>query len=935
METGGDCAQGTFWGETELVTRRLIVSKVRRNLAANPRPSMRLRKLLLLFVSFCLGLMASVRAQDALNLRAPLTVSAAGSPVSPATSAVTLAAAQRAQELGFPSLAAGIYRQLLEVQGADRPALTLALATVLLDDGQPAEAEKVLSGGGGLRGAAWHLRAGLAAMQLRKMDVARAELAATRVEELSTADRAWASFLQGALFDLAPVQDMTKANESYIRAEQAATNEMARARFKLAAEQVRLGVGNPSEAAQRVARQNYENNKGRAVGYGFAETLAVYLHQAGRTADATSFLQQVLLTLLPQERAQADRFRLVLGLIADKGPGGVGRVALNQLIGTGSDPERQRVALQLLARSSQDQVERGVFRAELNRLIDAPTKHPVLESLLLFRAQVALAEKDYAPAERDGRRLLEEYPGSPFRVHALGVLTASAWEQRRYRAAAASARKAGLELAPGTQSGGAVGAAQARAELVLLEAEAWFRAGSAGDAGDFRNAADAYAAALRERPEGVRAGDLMFQRVLSEIKAGAMDAAQPLLDELGRDPAFDLENRWRAEWNLARALQVQGPAGVKRAYARVNALLEEKRDDGAAVTGAGLPAELRARMAWLQARLALDAGEPERTLKLADDLTGLLTGLDEKLRNEIASTGSLAKAEANFALGREAAALETLKKLREDPRFEKSDAAVQSYLIEAGHLAAQEKTVDAQKLLTRLADDFPQNELAPYALYQAALQAERRGQDANYKEANRLIEDLVKKYPQSDLVFSARLKQGDLLRNLNDLPAAQRAYEDLLNKPASQENLILAQLALAACHNAQSSGDASHFNSARTLFEHLRDRVDASVDVRVEAGYNLGELWVRRENRAKALEVWWQDVVDTFLVDGKRATELQAKGRYWMARTLYRLGEVFEQQERLEEAKEAWRLLLKSKLGWGETLAKAKLARFGVPEAKP
>jgi hypothetical protein len=28
-------------------------------------------------------------------------------------------------------------------------------------------------------------------------------------------------------------------------------------------------------------------------------------------------------------------------------------------------------------------------------------------------------------------------------------------------------------------------------------------------------------------------------------------------------------------------------------------------------------------------------------------------------------------------------------------------------------------------------------------------------------------------------------------------------------------------------------------------------------------------------------------------------------------------------------------LLLKSKLGWGETLAKAKLARFGVPEAKP
>jgi hypothetical protein len=32
-----------------------------------------------------------------------------------------------------------------------------------------------------------------------------------------------------------------------------------------------------------------------------------------------------------------------------------------------------------------------VFRAELNRLVEAPVKHPILESLLLFRAQVALA----------------------------------------------------------------------------------------------------------------------------------------------------------------------------------------------------------------------------------------------------------------------------------------------------------------------------------------------------------------------------------------------------------------------------------------------------------------------------------------------------------------------------------------------------------------
>ncbi len=892
---------------------------------------MRIRKFPLPLVLSCLGAAAVGRAQEPLNPPAPLVRSAGSAVGSAGGGAVTLAAAQRAQEMGFTSVAAGIYRQLLAAPDADRAALTLALATALLDDGQPAEAEKILQAWAGPRGPAWHLRAGLAAVQLKKTDAARTELAAIRLEELTPADAAWASFLQGALFDLAPVQDVTKANEFYIKAEKAAANELARARFQLAGEQVRLGLGKPTDAALRQARANYEQYRGRAIGYEFAKPLAVMLHAAGQTAEAVAFLQQALLTVLPQERARGDEFRLLLGLIADPAPGGLGRAALNQLLATGSNPDRQRIALQLLARASQGENVRGVFRAELGKLVDAPTKHPILESLLLFRAQVALAEKDYAPAEKDARTLLEQYPGSPFRVHALGVLTGSAWEQRRYRAVADNARKARAELAPGTVQAGAPGAAQARASLLVLEAEAWFRAGSAGDAGDFRSAADAYAAALRERPEGVPPGDLMFQRVLSEIKAGAPAAAQPLLDELARDPAFDLENRWRAEWNLARALQLQGPAGVKQAYARVNALLAEARGESAAK----LPAELRARMAWLQTRLSLEAGEPERTLKLADELAALPGGVDVKLGNEIASSGALARAEANFALGKEAEALAALKKLREDPRFAKSDAAVQSYLIEAGHYEAQEKTVDAQKLLTGLADEFPQNELAPYALYKAALQAERRGQDANYREANRLIEDLVKKYPQSDLVFPARLKQGDLLRHLNDLPAAQRAYEDLLNKPASQENLILAQLALAECHNAQSSGDASHFASAQTLFEHLRDRVDAPADVRVEAGYNLGELWVRRGDPAKALEVWWRDVANAFLLDGKRAGELQAKGRYWMARTLYRAGEVFEQQEKLEEAKTAWLLLLRAKLGSGEALAKAKLARFGLPEAKP
>jgi tetratricopeptide (TPR) repeat protein len=136
----------------------------------------------------------------------------------------------------------------------------------------------------------------------------------------------------------------------------------------------------------------------------------------------------------------------------------------------------------------------------------------VLESLLLQRPSSRSARRAsaisesaalYARAEDDANAVLQKFPGSPLKAHAYAVLAGSAWEQRRYRTAADFGFKAGRELPAGP----------VRSEFSVLVAEAWFRAGVQGkDAGDFRSAADAYAAALRSRPEGVRPGLLMFQQ---------------------------------------------------------------------------------------------------------------------------------------------------------------------------------------------------------------------------------------------------------------------------------------------------------------------------------------------------------------------------------------------------------------------------------------
>lgn len=851
------------------------------------------------------------RALEPLNPPPPL-VSAAPAGASPGETVLTLEAAQRAQELGFPSAAEALYRTMLDTPGADRLAATQGLATALLDQGRGADAERVLEAWTGPRDAAWHLRRGLAALQQNFVTTARNERDASRIGELSGADRGWHFFLQGLIATAENEHD--KAAALFNQAVEAAAGTPARAQFLLKREEAHLRGTQPVNAADlEKVRKNVEQYQGRSVGYGFARSYAVMLDVLGRKADAVQVLRRQLVSLPAEERAEGDEMRLLVGLIAGAASG-EGRDALERLLEKGVDRDKQRVALQLLARASARGPQLTALRKQLDGLIAAKPVHPILEDLLLYRAQAALATKTtdgYAQAEDDARTLLQKFPGSPLKANALGVLTTSAWEQRRYRTAADNAVKARAELTPGPE----------RAALGILIAEAWFRAR------DFRSAADAYAAVLREQPAGADRGKLMFQRVLAEIEAGAPETAVAVLDELLRDPSFDAVSRWQAEWNLARALQVAGKTA--EAYERVSKLIAN-----AGKEAANLPAELKARMAWLQARLASAAGKPEETITLVGALPAGLEGVSPELKDAIASSAALLRAEANFALGRDAAALEILEKLRAD--FPRSDAAVYSFFDEAEHYAKQDQAVKAQELLTKVADKFPDNKTyAPLALFRAALQAERRGQDTNLKEANRLIEALVAKYPESELVFPARLKQGDLLRKLNQFPQAQRAYEDLVNRYAQRRDIALAQLALAETHNAQSVNEPAHTESALVLFEHVRERLDAPLNARVEAGFNLGWLHLRRGETAKAEQVWWADVVTAFLLKSEVAAQLGVSGRYWMARTLLELGALYEQQEKLEEAKRAWLLIGQTNLGYGEALAKARLARFGLAEAKP
>jgi TolA-binding protein len=824
---------------------------------------------------------------------------------------VAEARANAALQAGFPATAAAGYRELLRdpaLPAETKQRATLALVTAQLDARELTEAESTLQNYTGPRHAAYQLRVGLIAILSRRVAPAKAALAAGKLDELTPVDRGWWLYLQASVADAE--NDFARANILYEQAIGAAVSPLQRARLLLGQEQALLRRGALSEAQMANTRQTMERFPGQRTGYDAARTYAAALAEVGRAPEAQAILQRQLATLPASERNVADQIRLMLGLIAGE-DSVAGRQAFKSLLRDGQRPDTQRLALQLLARGTKTPGERERLRQDMAELLQNPAQRTIHEDLTLALAQSALMDKLYPEAEQRARQLIELYPGSALKAAALGVRLTVAWDLGRYRTAA--------DLAG--QLRAIVMDARERAELGVLLAEAFFRSE------DYKNAGDAYAAAMHELPAVVPAGTLIFQRVLADIRADQLDSAAKQLDEAVATTGFDAVSRWQAEWNLAKEMQVRGQ--VTLAQARVEKLL---------IGGAtGVPDELRIRLMWLRAKLSFESDQFEATLRQADELLAVLAKggqPDEALRVNVTSTAQLLKAQALLSLNRDQEGLAMLDQLRADYRA--TAAAQYSYLVQAIHLTQRGDMAGAQRVLLSFVDTpaYRQSEYAPLALYEAAVNLERQGLDRQLREAyEKMLERLIHDYPQSELVFYARLKQGDLLRKLNDFASARQVYEDLINNSGRHPDILLAQLALADSLFAQGANSVVNYESAAAIYERLRDLPSAPVDLRVEAGFKWGYALAKRAQPAKAQIVFWS-VVDAFLLDRQAAATLGAKGRYWLSRALLELGQIHEDAGRLDEAQRAYQLIIDQKLS-GAAQAQAKLARFGSGGIKP
>lgn len=806
-----------------------------------------------------------------------------------------------AMQLGLPAVAEGLYRRVQSEQDDanedTQRLLGLRISSALIAQRKFAEAEQTLDAIAGQPDTPpFRLRRAIIAYSRADSALASALLEGIEAEALSRTDKPWYYLLQGMV--MRSGGDFEAAGPFLQEAYALAPTPAQKAQIEAIMLRGDTTSGKVDAQTAELLQRQMAQNRGTRAGFDFARQYAVVLDRLGRKDEAIDVLRAQLPLVTPLERDEAGQILLVMGLIAGEGTAR-GQLAFRDILeGKGSE-NYQQLALYLMATgaaSSEDREVKRDFRDLLDRLI-ADGRRGYADELLLLRARLFLEDGALTAADADALKALERYPDSPLRKQALWLRAYVAWHEGRYRTAADYLRQV-RELLP-------QGAERTRVGEVMGDAYFLNR--------DYATASSIYIALLREDRTFTDRGPIVYQAALADTISGKFDAAQKLLDSEAPLLEADFHHRWRAEWNLIDAMRQSGQSAEALERLRI-AFLPFERER--------LPQELRQRVQWLEARLALDVGENETAVTLAD----AILRSEPPPSAEVASYTLLLKARGLIGQRQSEQAQQVLEQLRSD--YPGSDPAILSYLEEAHYVADEFRLSDAQRRLREAADTYRDSQHAPTALYEAAVLADKQGLDSTRREALSILRDLIERYPAHPLVFQARLLQGNIARELGEFGVAQDVYEALLRDFPNNPEIYLAELYRANTLLARSASDPTLLDESAAGLERLLDLPNVPTDARVEAGYTLGQIRVQEKQYARARETLWL-VVSRYLIDPAQASLLGAKGRYWMSRSLLELGDLLDKEGKADDASRVYMLIGDYQLP-GQNLASARLEKLGA-----
>lgn len=813
------------------------------------------------------------------------------------------AAADNALRSGLASIAIGLYGQLLvDADGTDPKTYEMELNRIsaFIALGQMVEAQQALEAYRGRPDSRVTLRRSLVQFFQGNYREAGEGLEQITSDDLKEQDLSYYYLLLGLVEKRAENEEgdslLNRARLLSISPEQSSQIDLIIYRSLLL-----QGEALDEDDLEDLREQMVEQlGAGGRTGFRFAKQYAVALYLSDRFVESARTISDTLPRIGEADFDLRDELLLLLGIVAGY-DSPLGGAAFRDLVSSGVVTELRLRALWELVSVASTEQDIDAFLEFTGVLDKSQFPKELADQITYNRAQLLYRKGDYEASGNECEALLQRNPGVELRESSIRLLVLIAFQRQRYRTASGLL----IELSDLAEDD------NERNRLQLLVADCFFQAG------DFEDAAESYEVAILQ--EGVDRGAVLFQWVLSEIRAGNLDEAGRHMESFKEDDTLDPVQKWRALWNFLTALNTSGKQ--QEAFDVLNSWLTQDARDL-------LPVDLWIRLLWFRCQLSLQTGNYQATPILAGEVYAGLTAAEGEIHPatgiRVSTLTNVLEAQALVFAGREDEGLELMETVRQD--YPHTRAAAQSYLAEARYYASQNLLVDAQRRSIDLADNYPGSELTPVALYEAALYALNRGTDATRLEANQILNRLAKDYAEHPLVFYSRLHQGNLLRRFNDFGGAEVVFDDLLVSFPQHKDRPIVEMAQAECILAQTDTSQARLDQAIGRFERLAQLPELPIDLRVEASWKWAFSYERRDSPDRVIEIYWL-AINQFLIDVDQSEQLGSTGRYWMSRIIISLGEALEERGDFDSARRVYSLIKDRGLPFN-SLAEGKLSRL-------
>lgn len=911
------------------------------------------------------------------NVSSPAPFSKPGPDISDSASVAELRdIANFALANGLPT-AVGFFQEALAKPGLDtttRDDLYLGLVTALLAQGKITEANAALGKVSNVSSPAFTLRMAMLAARNQDWPAATVEAGLITPEVqavLPEADRPWYYALKAVLAEQSG--DIDGAIKAWTQAQAASTSLMQKAQFDAALNRaIILLKGQATQADAEALRRQIESNPSPTAAVNFVRSYVVMLNKLDQRDKALEMLRSWLGKAgLPH--VKLDALRLLFALIDNEDPSrpnaALDQNYLESILQDRLDPgevgkddliQTQRNALTLLQnmlfsvtgptagdlRGQSSLADPGQLLQFISELVDKQPDHPLLKQLRLLQAQLALSFNRDAEAAALANAVLAlpaETGRDSAREGALRLLAFVSWRAQppQYRNTAEYLGRL-LKALPGESPD--------RKEITLRLADAYFLNKDYKDAGNY------YSGLLKDaNPPAPGPGVLLMRAVESELQAGQLDDALALLDEASAHADIDdayTTYRWQAWFNALDALS-KAPGREKEAFDRIKRLMDPNHGGGLLSPG------LQLRLRWLDAFLAVSLQDPSAAEKgrlvqqLIDALpAGGVSDLDAKTRRELAASAINLRLEAADNDQKPEEKTQFYNELQKN--YPDTEIAITAVFAKAAELASQYHSLEAQQLMKDLAKRLPESSpWLPTARFQEARFVADRGSTDQYKEALKLLNDFVVKYPNPPLIYKAQLLRAELLCKLNtpdELNAALQIYTDLLktlpNKP-DDPDVATAAMGRASCMIILAGNNPSKRNDAIEELEGLFNSDHLPVAARVEAGFKWGYLLENDPSAtgdhtaslAAANQVYTA-VIAIFLKNPALRADLlkSSQAKYWMAECLFYSAKIYEGQSKFDQAWSTYQMVLDNNLAdkeFTESLQKQLGAITAPAESTP